>query len=25
MPSDADPQEWLRWATGSNKPGEGLV
>jgi len=25
MPSDADPQEWLRWTTGSNKPGEGLV
>ncbi len=25
MPSDADPQEWLRWATGSNKSGEGLV
>ena len=25
MPSDADPAEWLRWATRSNKPGEGLV
>ena len=25
MPSDADPQEWLRWATGPNPPGQGLV
>jgi NAD+ synthase (glutamine-hydrolysing) len=25
MPSDADPEEWLRWAAVSNKPGEGLV
>lgn len=21
MPSDADPAEWLRWATGANRPG----
>ena len=25
MPSDADAHEWLRWATGPNKSGEGLV
>jgi NAD+ synthase (glutamine-hydrolysing) len=25
MPSDADPEEWLRWVAASNKPGEGLV
>ena len=25
MPSDADAREWLRWATESNKPAEGLV
>ena len=21
MPSDADPAEWLRWASAANKPG----
>jgi NAD+ synthase (glutamine-hydrolysing) len=25
MPSDADPDEWLRWAARSNNAGEGLV